>query len=193
MEYSGSRYRPCRLVLGSVGNGALGAKPGSETFDCASPISLPSQPPAPPPPPLDPATSTHPPGTGPLPLHPSPRARWYRDIISLGSLSARRAQVLSRLGTSFKLDTYSYEHNGVLGKYDSVIWYSLCRNRLRRTICRRFGDVCRLEERFLWRVSETMFTFDMGIFGKKFYDGNFVGMLWVFAFRVYLCLVFSGF
>ena len=44
---------PC-LVLGFVGNGALGAKPGTETLDCASsPIHYPSHPPAPPP--LDPA------------------------------------------------------------------------------------------------------------------------------------------
>lgn len=123
-------------MLGFVGNGALGAKPGSETLDCASPISVPSHPPASPPPPLHPATSNK-----PLCSRAAFRPfRPRRDIISPG-----RAYLLANARSPSSLSSwnelqirYSYEHNGaLLGKYDSVISYSLCRNRLRRTICGR--------------------------------------------------------
>lgn len=135
MEYSRIQI-PSLLVLGFVGNGALGAKPGSETLDCASPISVPSHPPASPPPPLHPATSNKP-LCSPAAFRPF---RPRRDIISPG-----RAYLLANARSPSSLSSwnevqirYSYEHNGaLLGKYDSVISYSLCRNRLRRTICGR--------------------------------------------------------
>lgn len=90
LEYSGSRSRPCRLTLGSVGNGALGAKPGSETFDCASPISVLSHPPALSPPPLDPATSTLPPNLVPgfhSPRHDGIAVLYHREAYLLADAS----------------------------------------------------------------------------------------------------------
>lgn len=71
-----------------------------------------------------------------LRFHPFPPP--CRDIISPG-----RAYLLADARSPTSLSSwnelqirYSYEHNGaLLGKYDSVISYSLCRNRLRRTIC----------------------------------------------------------
>lgn len=137
MEYSRIQI-PSLLALG---NGALGAKPGSETLDCASPISVfPRRPPALPPPPLDPATSNKPPPPSLRSLFHHPfhtiRPRYY--IAGEVSLSTRRREESKfslRLGTNFKLDTTTKHNGALLGKYDSVISYSLCRNRLRRTIC----------------------------------------------------------
>lgn len=137
---------PC-LVLGFVGNGALGAKPGTETLDCASsPIHYPWHPPAPPP--LDPANFQQ--SSVLLPLsflpsspssisNPSPQPRYYIAGKSLSTCRGVQVSLsfslsLSVLETKFKLDT---ANNGApMGKYDSVISYSLCRNRLRRTIYR---------------------------------------------------------
>lgn len=134
---------PC-LVLGFVGNGALGAKPGTSTahhplYTTPGTLRLRHH--------SIPPTSNNPPSSSPslsslrrLPPFPTPPLS--RDIISPARayLLAEESKFhslslsLSVLETKFKLDT---ANNGApMGKYDSVISYSLCRNRLRRTIYR---------------------------------------------------------
>ena len=138
---AGSRSRPCsRLVsLEMVPSGRnREAKPST----AHPPISVfPRRPPALPTPPLDPATSNKPPPPSlrslirrPFRYHPA--AILYRRE---ESLSTRRREESKFLSSSWNEVQIRYSRRSTmvhsLGKYDSVISYSLCRNRLRRTIC----------------------------------------------------------